>query len=122
MYAALALRLSKTTGEQQGLPTQSTGAGVALQHRPVDHRLSAHEVPMGAAVVIRTPRQLVNPYAQAPLWPEANSSAFPSRESDNGETLRWGSEARSMSTTEMVLAVALAAAFMAVTAVLLVPH
>ena len=77
---------------------------------------------MEAAVAIRTPRQLVNPYAQAPLWPEANSTAFPSPKSDDGESLRWGPGSHSMSRIEMVFTVAVAAAFMAVTAVLLVPH
>ena len=77
---------------------------------------------MGTAVAIRTSRQLVNPFAQAPLWPEANSTAFPSPESDDGESLRWGSGSHSMSRIEMVFTVAVAAAFMAVTAVLLVPH
>ena len=76
---------------------------------------------MEAAVAIRTPRQLVNPYAH-PLWPEANSPAFPSPESDDGESLRWGSGSHSMSRIEMVFTVAVAAAFMGVTAVLLVPH
>jgi len=73
-------------------------------------------------VAIRTPRQLVNPYAQAPLCPEANSTAFPSPESDDVESLRWESESHSMSKIEMVFTVAVAAAFMGVTAVLLVPH
>jgi len=77
---------------------------------------------MGAAVAIRTSRQLVNPFAQAPLWPEANSTAFSSPESDDGERLRCGSGSHSLSRIEMVFTVAVAAAFMAVTAVLLVPH
>jgi len=50
--------LRKTIAEQQDLPTQSTAPRIAFQRRPADHRLSAHEVPMGAAVAIRTPRQL----------------------------------------------------------------
>ena len=29
--------LRKTTGEQQGSPTQSTGPGIAFQHHPADH-------------------------------------------------------------------------------------
>ena len=111
---------AKPQPDSWGLPTLSTAPGIAFQHHPADHRLSAHEVE--AAVTIRTPRQLVNPYAQAPLWPEANSTAFPSPESDDGESLRRGSGSHSMSRIEMVFTVAVAAAFMAVTAVLLVPH
>jgi hypothetical protein len=73
-------------------------------------------------VAIRTPRQIVNPYAQAPLWSEADSTAFPSPESDDGESLRWESGSHSMGRIEMVFTVAVTAAFMGVTAVLLVPH
>src|SRR5262249_11232745 len=112
--------LRKTTPDSWGLPTLSTAPGIAFQHHPADHRLSAHEVE--AAVAIPTPRQVVNPYPRAPLWPEANSTAFPSPESDDGESLRWGSGLHSMSRIEMVFTVAVAAAFMGVTAVLLVPH
>ena len=41
--------------------------------------------------------------------------------SDDGGSLRWGSGSHSMSRIEMVFTVALAAAFMGVTAVLLIP-
>ena len=111
---------AKPQPDSWGLPTLSTAPGVAFQHHPADHRLSAHEVE--AAVAIRTPRQVVNPYVQAPLWPEANSTAFPSPESDDEESLRWGSGSHSMSRIEMVFTAAVAAAFMGVTVVLLVPH